>query len=316
MLNVLVIPVLVAAAESASMPVLPVKDLNRAYTFWKEKLGIPLEKTGEAALPDRAGGRVLVTAVNKEKGIAVLFAVDATWTGSRRGAVPPPPAAYIELPEVGSVKAAFPNAPSVTVGERCYLFIKDPDGNGLCVAGPLARAISLFNGKDLTGWHLFRKASWEADEGVLVGEQGPNNTGGWLVTDAAYGDFTLTLSLKISRGANSGVCVRYPGEGPPPKVGAEIQFCEVDPDYQTGSILNEQKAPQGIYRSGWNTATVIVAGKKITSILNGKQVATATVDRLKPKGHIALQIHGGAQYAGTFVEFKDIKLVKKEPGES
>ena len=298
-----------AASKPAALPVLPVKNLDKALSFWKEKLGVELEKAGEAALPAGTaapGALRLVTARNEQAGVAVVFAVGETTAAADALR------ACICLPELGAARSAFPDAPSLTVGDRLYLFVSDQDGNRLCVNGPLARAETLFNGKDLTGWHPFRKGSWSVEEGVLVAEQGENNAGGWLVTDEAFGDFTLRLSFRLSRGANSGVCLRYPDDNSaPPKTGVEVQFCEVDPEYQTGSLLGDQAAPRGLYREGWNEAKIVVEGNLVVSYLNGKEAARATVDRLTPSGHLALQIHGGPQYAGTSAMFKDITVTKK-----
>lgn len=314
---------LLGQAESASLPVLPVKNLDGALAFWREKIGIDLEREEEAELPAAAVHGIvgtaapavrLVLASSKGKGLRILFAQGACAAEAPPGSAPQPPrplAAYLELPDISGVRAAFPSAASITVGPRCYVFVADPDGNRLCFAGRAPQAASLFNGKDLTGWHPFRQGAWKVEAGVLVAEQGPENGGGWLVTDEAYGDFTLSLSFRLSGGANSGVCVRYPGDGPPPKVGAEIQLSETDPNYQTGSIFDAVKAPRGVYREGWNEATVSVRGKTIVSFLNGREVARATIDRLLAKGHIALQIHGGPEYAGTSVEFKDIRLAEE-----
>jgi len=84
---------------------------------------------------------------------------------------------------------------------------------------------SLFNGKDLTGWHRQAERWIHGDGGrwgvtednALYGEQEPpgSGNGGLLLTDESYGEFELELSLKPDWGPDSGVFIRtnQRGEG-------------------------------------------------------------------------------------------------------
>src|SRR5262249_12708246 len=87
--------------------------------------------------------------------------------------------------------------------------------------GPLAQApprddakesggfLSLFNGKDLTGWRSLTasKAGWEVKDGVLVGSGGL----GYLFNDGTtYENFHLRVEAMINDGGNSGVFFRAP----------------------------------------------------------------------------------------------------------
>ena len=68
--------------------------------------------------------------------------------------------------------------------------------------------ISLFNGKDLTGWHLQKLAGangWKIQEGVYV--NAPPSTD--IQTDGEYYDFELHVEFNVSEGnGNSGVYLR------------------------------------------------------------------------------------------------------------
>ncbi len=68
--------------------------------------------------------------------------------------------------------------------------------------------ISLFNGKDLTGWHLRNPAGvngWKIQDGVYVNT--PPSTD--IQTDSEYYDFQLHVEFKVSKGdGNSGVYMR------------------------------------------------------------------------------------------------------------
>ena len=293
-----------AAAEPAATPVLHVKNVKNAAAFWRTVLGVELELGAPA--PAGAAG-TFVRAQSKDRAVNLLFIErDA-------GAVPAPalPHVVLRVADGTPIERAFPDAPAFTAGDLRYVLVKDPDGNLVYIASQPQKGITLFNGKDLDGWYKFRNAQWTVEDGVLVGEQGPNHAGGWLITEESFGDFTLTLEFRISRGANSGVCVRYPGEGAPPTTGLEIQLCETDPDYQTGSLFGVLAAPRGVVRDGWNTAAITVLGKEVTCVLNGQEVARAVVDRLPARGQIGLQMHGNAQYAGTSAEFKNMRLMAK-----
>src|SRR5688572_14087232 len=70
---------------------------------------------------------------------------------------------------------------------------------------------SLFNGKDLTGWHL-RKAdghnSWKVEGGILknVVEKGQHGTD--LVGDQKFWNFTVRYEYQVPDGSNSGFYLR------------------------------------------------------------------------------------------------------------
>ncbi|MDF1850384.1 MAG: DUF1080 domain-containing protein [Verrucomicrobiales bacterium] len=83
--------------------------------------------------------------------------------------------------------------------------------------------ISLFNGRDLTGWHRQGErgqhgtgGNWGVtDEGLLFGEQDPpgSGNGGLLLTDETFSEFELELSLRPDWGPDSGVFVRTDEKG-------------------------------------------------------------------------------------------------------
>jgi hypothetical protein len=195
-------------------------------------------------------------------------------------------------------------------------FVRDPDGNLVEFVGKAVGAAaapggegSLFDGKSLAGWHPLKSGAWKTADGAIVGEQGPDKGGGWLVSDRSFGDFDLRFKFRLSKGANSGVAIRFPGDDEnPAKSGYEIQLSEADPNYQTGSVFGLLKAPQGLYREGeWSEGRILAKGPKITTWIDGKQAA-AVEDKRSLRGHIALQVHGGPKYVGMRVELKDIEV--------
>src|SRR5262245_55688178 len=100
--------------------------------------------------------------------------------------------------------------------------------------------VTLFNGKDLTGWKATGNPKvWGAEDGILFVQGGG---GGWLMTTKEYDDFELRLEFKMPKMGNSGVGLRSPLTGDPAYVGMEIQLLDdanwkgLRPYQQTGSI--------------------------------------------------------------------------------
>ncbi|MCA9177500.1 MAG: exo-alpha-sialidase, partial [Planctomycetales bacterium] len=94
----------------------------------------------------------------------------------------------------------------------------------MLISRPLAQPWqSLWNGKDLTGWHRQRERGqhgtgghWTAHaDGSLRGEQDPpgSGNGGLLLTDRTFGEFELELSLRSDWGPDSGVFLRADEQG-------------------------------------------------------------------------------------------------------
>ena len=56
-----------------------------------------------------------------------------------------------------------------------------------------SQEVSLFNGKDLSGWQIYGTEKWYVDDGLLVCESGPDAEYGYLGTEKTFKDFELTL---------------------------------------------------------------------------------------------------------------------------
>ncbi|MCB1092494.1 MAG: DUF1080 domain-containing protein [Verrucomicrobiae bacterium] len=83
--------------------------------------------------------------------------------------------------------------------------------------------ISLFDGKNLKGWHLQKERGqhgtgghWDvSSDGAIFGEQGPpgSGNGGFLLSDEVFGNFELEVSLRPDWGPDSGVFIRTDERG-------------------------------------------------------------------------------------------------------
>ena len=206
--------------------------------------------------------------------------------------------------------------PVALSGGIAIALVRDPDGNFIEFVGPFKGQAAgdefkrLFNGKDLTGWKPLRNAVWKVGDGTIVGEQGDNFGGGWLVTEKEYGDFDLRFKFRMSKGANSGVGLRFAAtdDAAPAKTGYEVQLSEADPQYRSGSVFGIKKAPEGLVKEGeWCEGRIVAKGPRIDTFLNGKEAVSIENPR-SARGAIGLQVHGSALYKGMRVEFKEIEI--------
>jgi hypothetical protein len=149
--------------------------------------------------------------------------------------------------------------------------------------------VQLFDGKDLKGWRGYKKPDasetrWKVENGMLtINSNGAGDTKGQrdLITDATYEQFDLRWEWKISQGGNSGVKY-FVLEDQPAAIGHEYQLIDderhpdakIGPHRQTAAFYDVMQAhDRPIKPAGeWNTSEVIVRGKHVTHILNGKTV--------------------------------------------
>lgn len=137
--------------------------------------------------------------------------------------------------------------------------------------------ISLFNGKDLTGWRLTDpKAAngWSVKDGVLtnnpVQEPGqPHKHYGNLRTDREFEDFNLTLETNVPPQSNSGVYLRgiyevqiFDSYGKP------VDSHNMAAIYSRIAPSEAAEKPAG----QWQTLDITLVDRHVTVILNGKKV--------------------------------------------
>ena len=177
----------------------------------------------------------------------------------------------------------------------------------------LAQSKRIFNGKDLTGWTVHGTEKWYVQDGELVCESGPEKKYGYLSTDKAYQDFTLTLQFKQEANGNSGVFIRSSIEGV--KIsGWQVEVAPLNnhtggvyESYGRGWLIQPKKEDEQWLKTGeWNKLKITVRGDEITSWLNGHQMIYLKDAKIgQGKGFIALQIHDGG---GIKVRWKDLKV--------
>jgi hypothetical protein len=179
--------------------------------------------------------------------------------------------------------------------------------------------ISLFNGKDLTGWKATGKMEvWGAEDGVLFVKGGG---GGWLLTEKEFGNFELKLEFKTEKMGNSGVALRTPDKGDPAYAGMEIQIIDdanwkgLQPWQLPGAIYDVQPPTKSAVKpfGQWNTMHIVCNGRKVAVTINGEKVVDANLDDYPQKfeKHPGLKRekgHVGFQSYNVRCEFKNIFL--------
>jgi hypothetical protein len=136
----------------------------------------------------------------------------------------------------------------------------------------------IFNGHDFTGW-AGPTNEYEVVDGAIRCQP---KKGGTIYTVNEYSDFVARLEIKLPRGGNNGLAIRYPGKGDTAYAGmCELQVLDdnyeaatgdkIDPRQAHGSAYGMVAAARGYQHpiGEWNFEEVTVSGSKIKVELNG-----------------------------------------------
>lgn len=206
----------------------------------------------------------------------------------------------------------------------------------------------LFNGKDLSGFHISKTAGhghtpdFHVFQGMILGTQQPIGRGGLLISDKKFKNYELYIEAKADWGSDSGIFIRTTEEG---------ATYQITMDYLPGGSMGSVIAEGGIVGVGrpvgettppprpapapgapppppnpgmmawkhndWNEIRVRVEGDTphIQVWINGKQVTdfTDTANHAAGgmvTGPFAVQVHGGdARWvAGNFWRWRNIAV--------
>ncbi len=153
-----------------------------------------------------------------------------------------------------------------------------------------ASAPVLFNGENLGGWYAQGEASWTVDDGELVGA---GSGDGYLISDAEYADFELTLEFQVDPETNSGIYIRcQQRDRVHPDTCYELNIWDLHPQQEarTGAIVFRVMPPLAQVHTlqGWNTYRVRAVGSRLDVWVNGE--LTAVLEQAEfEQGFIALQ---------------------------
>lgn len=174
----------------------------------------------------------------------------------------------------------------------------------------------LFNGKDLTGWHVSEvnhhgnTKAWAVKNGIVTVTQDPPGNGGIILTDKQYKNFEISLEVNPDFGCDGGLFLRSTEKGEAYQVmldyleGGNIggiygeRLPDVNkPDAGTGKKVDREWVKY--WKKGqWNHIRARIEGDAphILVWLNGRQIVdwTAAKNYLPggaASGMIALQAH-------------------------
>ena len=196
--------------------------------------------------------------------------------------------------------------------------------------------VSMFNGKDLTGWEG-KPGGWWVEDGAITGQSTPEKPCPkchyLMWRGGKPGDFELRLAYKVI-GGNSGIQIRsrevpdWDTSGYQADLEAGKQWSGCLFEHTRGGVAmrgekvvideqgNKQVSPLGdpaellrhVKQDDWNEYTIIARGPDIILKINGRVMAHA-VDHDKKhaarKGIIALQMHPGPPMK---VQFKNLRI--------
>ena len=173
---------------------------------------------------------------------------------------------------------------------------------------------SIFNGKDLAGWHISQvnhhgnTKGWTVENGMLLATQVPPGNGGILLTNKNYRDFEISLEVNPDWGCDGGLFLRSNEKGDAYQV-----MVDYLPDGVVGGIYGEglegvgtgsrgdpsgKNWPQYWKKGDWNTIRARIQGEvpRIEVWINGNQLVdwTDSANHLRDgatDGMIALQVH-------------------------
>jgi len=168
--------------------------------------------------------------------------------------------------------------------------------------------ISLFNGKDLTGWKASEGVEWTVEEGTIVTPPKRSH----LFTDEEYKNFEYKVDCKTTPGSNSGLYIHTKYQDSFPDAGYEVQVNQTQGDpVKSGSLYNVVKLfSTPVKDDEWYTYHISVIGKKITVRINDKvlyeyvEPEGVTGPRKLSKGSFAIQAHDPKSVA----RYKNIKV--------
>jgi Domain of Unknown Function (DUF1080) len=187
------------------------------------------------------------------------------------------------------------------------------------IAADMDTPRSLFNGKDLSGWH---GEGYVVEDGAIVCTPEGKN----LTTDATFANYILEFDFQLPAGGNNGLGFHYPDSDDGTGSGMELQI--LDNSAEKYKDLQENQLHGSLYKlvaakktglkpvGEWNHQRVSVLGPALLVELNGEMILRSNLDDLSVRnpthkgvrsrsGHIAWLGHGER------VAFRNIQITEK-----
>ena len=186
---------------------------------------------------------------------------------------------------------------------------------------PLQNSVSIFNGKDLTGWRV-EGADATVANGV-IGLRGEKR--GWIRTEAIFGDFLLNVKFRLlERDTKAGVFVRtWPTVGKEPALSPTNGYRAEITDATAGAVplgrvlLHGVKGVEEYFGADvvpaifkgvgeWHSLAIQCIGDTLLVSVDGRAISRSSGVE-NPQGHVALRLVQGA------IEFTEIWVRRFPP---
>lgn len=201
--------------------------------------------------------------------------------------------------------------------------------------------VDLFDGKSLKGWSVHSGfATYEVEEGMIVGTTAKNSPNTFLCTDKEYDDFILEFEVMLDDPElNSGVQFRshiapqemvliFRDNNGKPKTwtldkdrlyGYQVEISAQENGTSGGvydearrrffldNVSNDAKASKAFKDGEWNQYRVECRESSIKTFINGIPCADFK-DSMSSKGVIGLQVHGVGVRGPYSVRWRNIRL--------
>ena len=134
--------------------------------------------------------------------------------------------------------------------------------------------ISIFNGKDLSGWQTMGKdpSAWKVADGILsnvpVQEPGKHKSFANLRTEREFEDFNLKLEFRVPKNGNSGVYLRGIYE-----VQVADSYGRKNDPHNCGALYSRILPSENVSKppGEWQTFDITLVDRHLTVIHNGKK---------------------------------------------
>jgi len=204
-----------------------------------------------------AGSARPISKVNVIDG-KITFSIPPQWDNSDNDMVFE---GTVENDKIKGVITSSAGVKHTFVGERAPLLKRN-------ISPEWGKPITLFNGKNLDGWHPQKPNNqWVAENGILKSPKPGTN----IITDQKFNDFKLHIEFRYPEGGNTGVYLRGRYE-----VQVEDSKGKETASIYLGGIYgfltpneNVAKAP-----GEWQTYDITLIGRRVTIVANGKAIIT------------------------------------------
>lgn len=145
------------------------------------------------------------------------------------------------------------------VGERAPLLKRN-------TSTEWGKPITLFNGKNLNGWHSQKPDNqWIAESGILKSPKPGTN----LITDQKFDDFKLHIEFRYPEGGNTGIYLRGRYE-----VQVEDSKGKEPASIYLGGVYGFLTPNENVAKSPgeWQTYDITLIGRRVTIVANGKTI--------------------------------------------